>query len=553
MEAVRRAITQMNRQFAKLTQTQRLLVACVGVIAVMTLFLVSQYAGGTKFVDIASTDDAADTVEYLQSKGVNARIVRGAAHVPSDQRRVALVKLAEGGRLPNDTTLMFSNLSENLKWTDSREQNEQKFIIALQNELSKIISAFDAIESARVILDIPQPRGIGVIVREPTASVTVFTMGGRPLKRDTVDAIASLVARARAGLTVTNVSVIDGSNGISHSASDDESMRASNYLELATAAEKKKAATIQAMLSYIPGVTVAVTAEVNNTRENVRMKTYRTPDDGGTVVGLATKDMVKTERNSTTATSAEPGFRSNATADINSGGGGGITSEKTEASTDLSNFVGEEVTERMDPKGMPTRFAASINVPRSFIALAITRGAADAAEPDDDVISARFELERSQIERSVLPHLQAGEVEGVVRVNLVPDTGLIAGANIQRAGYGGSGGISGALGLPDGAVNTMLVGGAALMALCMMVFMVRRAGKEPPMPSVEELVGIPPPLESTRDLVGEAGESDLAMEGIEVAPEDVERQQMLDQLTQLVGDDPDSTAKLLNRWISVED
>ena len=81
---------------------------------------------------------------------------------------------------------------------------------------------------------------------------------------------------------------------------------------------------------------------------------------------------------------------------------------------------------------------------------------------------------------------------------------------------------------------------------------VRRSAKRPELPTAEELVGLPPKLQTTSDMMGEADETDTPMAGIEVGEDEVAAQKMLEQVGEMVKQSPDSAAKLLNRWIAVE-
>jgi flagellar biosynthesis/type III secretory pathway M-ring protein FliF/YscJ len=84
----------------------------------------------------------------------------------------------------------------------------------------------------------------------------------------------------------------------------------------------------------------------------------------------------------------------------------------------------------------------------------------------------------------------------------------------------------------------------------MMFLMVRKASRKAEMPSAEELVGLPPTLETKSDLIGEADESETPMAGIEVDEGEVRSQKLLEQVQALVKDNPDSAAKLINRWVT---
>jgi len=86
----------------------------------------------------------------------------------------------------------------------------------------------------------------------------------------------------------------------------------------------------------------------------------------------------------------------------------------------------------------------------------------------------------------------------------------------------------------------------------MMLLMVRKAGRPAELPTATEVVGVPPALRSEESVVGEAGETDTPMEGIEVDELQVKTQKMLDQVNELVGNNPLVASRLLGRWIEAE-
>ena len=107
--------------------------------------------------------------------------------------------------------------------------------------------------------------------------------------------------------------------------------------------------------------------------------------------------------------------------------------------------------------------------------------------------------------------------------------------------------------LIDGLIKYIGLVGLALLSLAMMFLMVRRAGVHAELPSAEEIVGVPPPLPTDQsEVVGEAEESAPAMEGVELDDDALQRKQMLNQISDMVKQNPDEVANLLRRWIRIE-
>ncbi len=553
MDALRQMLSRIASQLKGLTATQKLLIASMCVIALMTLFLVSQYAGTRDMVPLMDADPNRDMVRVLSSRHIPAEVRGGQVYVPASSQRLALAALAESDALPGDTQLLFNNLIEHQKWTNSREQNQQQFDIALQNELGRVISMIKGVRRATVIIDAPDATGIGLVAREPTASATIVTTGG-PLTRKTADTIAHLIAGAKAGLRVEQVQVIDAASGRSFRASDEGDLAAGAYIEHVAAIEKRMRAKLMDLYQYIPGVIVAVTAHVDIAREDIRSEVFLSPEEGGTV-SLLGSETSSTSTQSTVTAGGEPGLRSNVTASINRGSGSPVTSsEQSESETKMENHVGSKVTHRIDPKGHPTRLVASIQIPRDYVVRVLEQELGEDGEaPTEEQIRQRFDAIRSEIEQNAKPHLDTEETAGEVRVSMIP-VALPGGEAMQPAGmFGQVAGGGGVLGLDGGLIETAVLGLLGLVSVGLMLMMVRRASRPVKMPTAEELVGLPPELETESDLVGDVGESEEAIAGMELDEDDVEAQRMLQSVMEQAKAEPEALAQLLKQWVSPED
>jgi flagellar biosynthesis/type III secretory pathway M-ring protein FliF/YscJ len=60
---------------------------------------------------------------------------------------------------------------------------------------------------------------------------------------------------------------------------------------------------------------------------------------------------------------------------------------------------------------------------------------------------------------------------------------------------------------------------------------------------------VAPTIHAENDLVGEADESQTAMEGIELDENEIKTKKMLEQVQEMVKKNPNDAATLLNRWI----
>jgi flagellar biosynthesis/type III secretory pathway M-ring protein FliF/YscJ len=200
-------------------------------------------------------------------------------------------------------------------WRHSREQHRQQYLFALQNELGRVIGKFRGVRSATVIIDAPERQGLGRTSQVPSASVTVFPAGGEPLSQATVDAVASLVSGAQSGLARSRVAVIDGGTQQQRRATDESSMAAGTYLDHRSKVEADTLRKLEGLLSYIPGVIVAVTAEVDVSRVSEQTRSNLNKGEG--TISLLKSESTTAIESGGEAKGAEPGVRSMVGADIN--------------------------------------------------------------------------------------------------------------------------------------------------------------------------------------------------------------------------------------------
>lgn len=578
MDPLRRVLANIRTYLGQLPPSGKIIIALVVVIAALILFVVSQQASKPRWVELLPGSPQAEqqqAIATLKNQGIRYQTEGNKLMVSPDDEWAARGALSEAGKMPADVSQLFKNILEKQTWHTSRYQSEQYYNLDLQRALSTVVSNFGGVKSATVLLDSPEPSGLGAAVKRPSASVNVFTSPGRPLTQQQVDAIANLVAGAKAGLEVARVKIVDVTAGRERKATSPDQASSSTYMEHAAAVERQMAEKLQDLLAGVPGVKVAVTAQVDVTSVQARVvKNFGTGD--GTVSLLKKSDDQKTTQSEPTR-GAEPGPRSNQTADINRGSSkGGAKSEMESGVSEMENHVGSRDEKIIDPRGMPTSLAASINVPRGYIVKLLTpkeegktdKAAADAkkAEPTDKEIDDRFRIEQARIEALIKPHLKSRTaegkvVDGEVVVSLVPGDfatetasapstgGMLGSLGLATPTAGGGGGLS----LGGGLLDKALVALLAVVALGMMVMMVKKQGKKVELPSAEELVGIPPQLEIKNDLVGEADEGETVMTGIEIDEGAIQQQKMLESVGEFVRTQPDGAARLVKRWLVRED
>lgn len=592
MDRLRTVLAGIQRQLGQLSVTQKLLIASLCVVVLMTLFLVSQYAGSPATVAVlpgGTAEDQQRTAAFLSQRGYNYKIAAdGKVMMLPDQRYIALAAMTKEQQLPGDKKLMFESLVTQTSWIEDLTTKKTKRNYALQNELNRIIRAM-GYEDAGVFIDVPMDAGgIGAAARKPVAQVTVFAPSGQGMEQSTVNALADLVAGSVSGLNPRDVGVIDGRSKRSYRAvsTEDLAFGGGTYIEQVSKVEKRLQEKLSEHLRFIPDAIVSVNAIVDASRRD-RTRTAVLPKGQGSQSMVIEENSTTDTMTNSTKGGIEPGVQANTGADLNRAGSGSGNASSNETSN-VKNSVqfGTETTNEREAAGRPTKINVTVNVPREYVAAIWKQGAAAppggapaggaaAAEPTDKDIADTFDKSvKTQIEGSILPLVEtegsmagaaisgvAQLVTGTVKVSLIPVSmvsmnggGGMSGGGAGKTGFMGGGGGGGFMTMLEGGViKTIALGVLAIVALGMMFTMVRKAGKAPTLPTAEELVGIPPALEPGTEVVGEAVEGDTAMIGIEIDDHALKTGKMLEEIGTLVKNNPQTAASVFNRWLSEEE
>lgn len=577
MDQLRRVLGLIGSQLGKLTPTQKLLIGSLCVIVLMAMFLVSQYAGQQRMVELIPTgtpEDQAKAADYLESAGIAYEFsATKKIMVAAERKYPTLARLAKAQALPGTAIIDRNSVIERQSWLDPKSVQDQKFLTALCNELGQVIRNFPGIERADVFIAAPETVGLGSPAKKPVATVTVFPVAGGKLDQSTVDALADLVSGTTTGLEAKNVNIIDGVNRQSYRAGAANEFAGSTYIEqVAVVEERVRDKIVEHLGRFIGGVVVSVNAIVDGSRTETRTE-KALPKGQGTVT-VPVEEETTTTSSTTGSKGVLPGLDGNVGMSVESANSssGGSTSDETSRIRSEAK-IGTEVTHKQMPRGRPTKINVSVSVPRGYVEEIIRQrksaGAAGGATPE--VSETEIETEWStrlarDLEKMIGPLVQTADVSGTameageVVVSLIPIALASVGPNGVPAVPGGASGAGGGSGMfegvsslaASGALKQVLLGGLAVLSIGMMFVLVRKAGRPAPMPTAEELVGIPPALQPDSDLVGEADEGETAMLGIEIDSDELKRQKMLEEVAELVKSNPQVAVSVFNRWLTPE-
>lgn len=249
------------------------------------------------------------------------------------------------------------------------------YLRALEGELTRTIEAFDAVNTARVHIVLPEQALFASDQNPTTAAVFLDLKPGRALAPDQVRGIVNLVARSVEGLKSDQITIVDKSGNILTADlgdSEDTSgnpVLAASRLETQRSFQKQLESSLQTLLTQVfgPGNVVAsVTAELNWDEHTID-KTLFEPMANGEGVVKTLEDLSETVTSTDSSASGAAGTSSNVPGYQGTGAGsGGSSSEKTQTA---KTFEINQVQEHLNiAQGSVKRLSVAVVINRELTA-----------------------------------------------------------------------------------------------------------------------------------------------------------------------------------------
>jgi len=230
---------------------------------------------------------------------------------------------------------------------------------ALEGELSRTIMSMRGINSARVMIALPQRELFQSEAAAPTAAIVVGVTGGQ-LAAAQVQAIRNVVASSVPNLKPEKVTLTDTSNRTLAAGSDAEGFSAASAQDAQETTEARLQARIKDIVEGVVGVGAArvqVTADIDHSRSTTQELRY---DPDGQVVrststnGTESSDTTPTADGGATATNNIPGGAAPAT---------GAAGSRDTANTETTNYeISNTTTTTVKEAGEIKRLAVSVAV-----------------------------------------------------------------------------------------------------------------------------------------------------------------------------------------------
>ncbi|MBC5815096.1 MAG: flagellar M-ring protein FliF [Candidatus Eremiobacteraeota bacterium] len=552
-----RAIWEVQNRTARMVTIGLIAVVVIGIAALSTLYIGHKPSYDVLFAGLSADDAVAvtqrlkdDKIDYHTQQVGNSTTI----YVPSSVVAEERVQVAGSGILKNGGTGYELFDKTNFGMTEFQEKIAKTR--ATEGELQRTINNLDPVEAARVHIAAPDT-GLYSSTQQPTtASIAIKTKSGQSLSPQEVRGITMLVANAVAGLKPENVTIVnqdgtvlvpsattadsaDGSTGATAlKMTQDQLLAKQRY-------ESNLQENIQSMLDDTLGKKKAVARVSTKMNFDANSSETKTFAPQGTILSQQSKheSYVGTQPNRQIPAGV-PGTTSNI------GTYQAIQPNQTAAgrynkSENTTNYnISEQNSKHIDAPGkvLSTSVAVLVDVPSTTATTTTTSGPAAVTTASQ---VARYNLTPanvSQIRNTVIAaaglNLAAGDQ---VSVEAVPFNPAVTGevTTVQAPGT--------ILGIPVWAWFLLGIAGVGLLGF--LVARRRQAGFRPAgaeLPSfdatlAEEL----PPFEEHPMLDGAPG---IAAPIRSAA--DLTREQMIEYVTTVAQENPDSIAKLVKLWLA---
>ncbi|MGI9456508.1 MAG: hypothetical protein ACR2NU_08095 [Aeoliella sp.] len=454
--------------------------------------------------------------------------------VPRGQKDSYIAAIASAGALPPDFSSIMKEAIAEASPLESRHQWELRTKAARENQFSHLISSMAWVEQAHVMFDIEERRGFG---RKNQASATVFVTprAGEAADKMRMRNLKEFVAGAMTSLSAADVRI---TNGGGEDSGAGESVFEDPYLQARADLQRDYRKSILDGLSYIPGVRVEVSGNIDNLARSMKSESIL-----GEPKVISSITEIEDFESGVSGSGGRPGQVSNSAS--GPGRDDSLTSEnrsKTHRETENSESTVPKSTSEEERVGyVPKEMFASIALPRDYVTQVWKQRNPDAAE--DELTKTVMETLQTEVRTDVenfvtniLPQLSPGENE-YEQVKVVFYDAL------QREPPAEPSLATNAMAWAGRYWSTLSMVGLAMFSLLMLRSVVRSGGKGDGAPAAVALE-----LDMADD---DVRESDSEEEPESDRPKLRLRKgdSLKDDLSEMVRENPDGAAAILRTWI----
>jgi len=357
------SILENWRQFWKeLGPNQRvsLVLSTIFVLAAMIgLYAWAQKPDMRLLFGSVSPKDASKIVEELEAQGVPYELRAGgtAIFVPSDHVYNSRMEIASQGLIDGDAVGFEIFDKSTIGISDFVQRTN--FIRAVQGEQARTIRQLDGVESARVMVVMPDNKLLLVNQDVKTTASVMVEVGSLRLPDNAVQSIQALVANAVEGLTVANVAVVDNQGRVLSKKPDENGLMGASrgVVEYRQQLENYFSEKVQSMLEQVVGIgnaVVRVSADIDSKQVSTMEENF---DEDGAVLRrqTSTEDSAVTVETKQTSVNNEGEEEESSNADSS-----GSRTEEESRDRDQEYEIDRVVRNTLEEPGQIRRLTASV-------------------------------------------------------------------------------------------------------------------------------------------------------------------------------------------------
>lgn len=539
MDVLNQLSTQLRDLFQSMTPGARITAGLLLAVVVVSLAILFQQnaAGPDEYLFSGrplSTSEINRMVGAMSEAGLSGwEVEQNFIRVPRGQKDAYIAAIVSAGAQPHDFASFMNEALDKASPLESRQQWELRTKSARESQFSHLISLMPWVEQASVMFEIEERRGFGS-KHKASASVFVVPRSGEGLDKRRMRNLQKFVAGTMTSLSPDDVHITSGGD---ESYASDEALFDDPYLQAVAEIQRSYRQQILQELSYIPGLRVAVTGDVDNLSEKRRVES--TPSDGANVREVTEDETIVSSKS---GGGGRPGVTANGA--NRPGLDESLASEnqsRTERSTSSTEkAVGVSTIEEQYSGYKPKEMYASIAVPRDYVADVWKKRNPNAAEEEltatvVESLEGEIRIDIENFVQNILPRLTLGEDDySQVKVVFYDPP---ARASVPKPSFAEN-----AMTWASRYWSTLSMIGLAMFSLLMLRSVVRPGSVDahPPVTAALQLeLGDEEPTEQT-------DREEPARPKLKLRKGD----SLKDDLSEMVREDPDGAAAILRSWIS---
>ncbi len=313
---------QLRDIWKQLGASQRVSVLAATFVLVAGLVALAVWSSRTEYSLLygrLSDGEAAKVIAALDDAKVPYKVGAGGSSILVPADKVHLMRMQLAGRgIPRGDGVGFE-IFDKPNFGISDFVQRANYIRAVQGELARTISQLDEVESARVMIVLPENRLLLDKDKHPTASVFIRVKGNTQLQPQSINSIRFLVANSVEGLKPNNVSVVDNLGNVLSENSENDSLTglSSTQLSVRRNLEQYLGKKAQDLLEKVVGpgqAIVRVSADINF---DTLTRTEEKFDPEGQVVRSQTKNDENNDSTTSSSTTGPAGISANTATETN--------------------------------------------------------------------------------------------------------------------------------------------------------------------------------------------------------------------------------------------